>query len=423
MKKSLILYIWMMLQVVCSCASDSAASGIIRDLKEFSVYVGDTKYTGVIDDKAKEVRIGGISYPYVISKVEWKLGEGVVMNTPDPASFMNNWKKEMSFSIRIASGEDVTYKVILNDYKDISLQKYKSVGYVLAGHYKWKREKVKWDYLTHLVILGVNVDKNAELAQGAVAECIEQAVEDAHNHGVKIMVSITRSEGLVAVAKDAALRTKLVNNLLRYAEEHQLDGWDIDYECDSKNEFKNILELSKEMYTKKGSLLYTSAVWAKEYYMNMYTDQWHRYFDWLNVMAYDFGGWGPDGKLEGQHSSYDDTVQGINVWMNKLKAPAEKLILGVPFYGFTWDNLPGEEGNTHYISYADIMKTYPEAIDDDQVGRTYYNGRATIKRKCEFMKGMGLSGIMIWHIFYDSDDENFSLLKVVNDELNKKINL
>lgn len=55
--------------------------------------------------------------------------------------------------------------------------------------------------------------------------------------------------------------------------------------------------------------------------------------------------------------------------------------------------------------------------DEDNFGRTWYNGRNTIRKKCQLAKEEDLSGIMIWDLRYDDDRPEFSLLDVIADEL------
>ena len=50
-------------------------------------------------------------------------------------------------------------------------------------------------------------------------------------------------------------------------------------------------------------------------------------------MAYDFTGpWNPTNS--GQHSSYNNSVQSIEFWINSVGISGTKLTLGVPFYGY-----------------------------------------------------------------------------------------
>ena len=53
-------------------------------------------------------------------------------------------------------------------------------------------------------------------------------------------------------------------------------------------------------------------------------------------MVYDYTGpWNPSA---GQHSSYNHAKRGINFWKNKAEINPYKLTLGVPFYGYDFQN-------------------------------------------------------------------------------------
>lgn len=89
---------------------------------------------------------------------------------------------------------------------------------------------------------------------------------------------------------------------------------------------------------------------------------------------------------------------------------SEKLILGVPFYGYNFDN----QSNIFGFSYATMVNINILYADIDQVGKAYFNGRPTIERKVEF-SSKNTGGIMIWELAQDRFDE-FSLLSAIHNK-------
>lgn len=151
----------------------------------------------------------------------------------------------------------------------------------------------------------------------------------------------------------------------------------------------------------KGFLLTTAVGWGNENIPNSV----FKYFDWVNLMAYDLtGNW--DLAHPGQHSPYEYAQQMIGDF-KKRGVKQEQLCLGVPFYGYGFYKSPGS------FNYVDILAKYPDAWQTDQVGDTiYYNGMKTIWKKTKLALAEA-SGIMIWELSNDAAGDK-SLLKVIS---------
>ena len=259
----------------------------------------------------------------------------------------------------------------------------------------------------------INVKSDGSIESASVRSRLREVRETAHQHGVKVLVSMTIAYQAI---QTESTRNKAVNNLLAFVEEHELDGIDIDYELYDKIG-PNLIDFVQALSSKKGrKMLLTCAVapWNPTT-AGGYSKSWHKYFDIINIMAYDLHG----GK-EGQHSSFDSAINSINVWTKQLDAPAYKLTLGLPFYGYTWDEeaFPGMFGEQldYRIILRKYLKMYPEekVWEKDQMGKTYYNGQETIKRKCQATMQYGLGGVMIWQLFHDAYEEEYVKYSLMN---------
>jgi spore germination protein YaaH len=135
-------------------------------------------------------------------------------------------------------------------------------------------------------------------------------------------------------------------------------------------------------------------------------------FDFINVMAYDlcpFWGTAPC-----EHSSIEVMTSEMNYWISDRGVPAEKTVLGVPFYGYRWQ--AGSAGEA--LTAQEIVHTYGASAQSDwfeSAGATIvYNTPATLAQKANLAKSYG--GIMIWELGQDLDGDA-SLLKAIADAL------
>lgn len=167
------------------------------------------------------------------------------------------------------------------------------------------------------------------------------------------------------------------------------------------------------------------------------------YADWYNVMTYDFfGGFDAQGPTA-PHSplnSYDGIPkEGFNsdAAVQKLKAkgvPADKLLLGIGFYGRGWTGVTQQEpGGTatgpapgKYEQGIDDYKTIqPRCPSSGTVGGTAYahcgnewwsfDTPSTIQDKMAYAKEQGLGGAFFWE--FSGDTADGELVSAINSGL------
>ena len=219
---------------------------------------------------------------------------------------------------------------------------------------------------------------------------LKQIVGTAHQHGVKVSISVggwgwdAQFEELAAAPET---RTAFVQNLKAFVNEYQLDGVDLDWEYpDPRLSSQNFLALTQELRTAMPDKLLTTAVvsYGDEHGIGVPSESFE-YFDFVNVMTYD----GPD------HGTMEQFERGLAYWSER-GLPAEQIVLGVPFYGDP--DLP----------YYKIVQEDPNAAQEDSFdyyGTAYhYNGIPTIQTKTRIaMEKAG--GIMFWALDHDAQGE------------------
>lgn len=406
---------------ICLCLSIEvkANDNITNYLESFIIDYDNKTIIGDIDNKKLTIVLRNVEYTSQINSVKYKLSNGCYI-IDKPKDWLNNWRKDEILTIINSQGIKKNYKVILPDFIRQNKNDY-VIGYIPMDYFNFENNisNIKWKVLTHINLAFVYVKSNGELNDIIIRDKINNIIRLAHKNGVKVLFSLRSDENgdFYNAIKNEFFRNKLVDNIINYADKYNFDGFDIDYEVYDKvcPELVSFVQL---LYNrKKRKLIQTCAVanWnpIKE---GGYTNKWHKYFDIINIMTYDYTGtW----SSEGQHSPFDKVVNSINMWIKELDAPNYKITMGLPFYGYTWDKKYFKSTPTS-LSYDQIIKTYSnENVHiKDQVGRTYYNGKTTIRRKCLKAKEMGLAGVMIWQILHDSKDDNYSLMNTIDEVFN-----
>lgn len=288
------------------------------------------------------------------------------------------------------------------------------VGYLSTDNFS-KMTSIQFCKLTHLNIAFANPDKNGNLIFTGDIDGLIKYVKSVNPN---ILISISLAGGVISEEQASNWswlidkpenRPVLIQNIVNFVEQHQLDGVDVDLEWDAVTSGYSgfVLELKKSLETRKK--LMTAALPNNTRFENISNVALNA-FDFINVMAYDSTGpWTPNNP--GQHSSFDFAKNGIDFWHKQQNVPSEKLTLGVPFYGYNFTYSTNVTSST----YGQIVEAGKQFAEIDELGKIYYNGRPTISKKVEYA-AQNTGGIMIWELAQDSFDE-YSLLEVIHKKL------
>jgi len=288
-------------------------------------------------------------------------------------------------------------------------EKFRVVGYV-RGEAAEMTDQIQFKKITHLNIAFINPDSTSRFTE---VKGIRAIVTKAHRNGVKVLMAIAGGNApryyraLIAPAN----RTLFIANLIKYMNNHDFDGIDVDIEGELiTNDYEGfVIQLAAAMT--HGKLL-TAAVATP--YGPFLTAASLAQFDFINVMSYDkTGPWRP--QVSGQHSPLSMAISDLDYWQNERKIPKQKLNLGVPFYGYSFG--PSGAGS---MPYKEIIVTYPGARDKDELstadgGMLYYNGIATIKAKTKLALEQS-GGMMIWQLLQDASGSD-SLLELMHRDI------
>lgn len=289
---------------------------------------------------------------------------------------------------------------------------FKVVGYLGGGNFG-KLDSIELKKLTYLNLAFANPDKDGKLVMDDGAD-VTIGTKKGHEANLKVFISLGGGGRPDTVIWKSILKRKnrssFIRNIVRYVEENNLDGVDVDIEGNlfpyiGKTYGPFVVELRKALHSiGKGISCALGAMDLNE----VVTQEALEAYDFINIMVYDKTGiWRPNDI--GPHSPFSYAEEAIQYYTVDRKIPPARLTLGVPFYGF--DFTPP----ARYIDFSEIIKDDPANAYRDSTGMRYYNGIPMIVKKTELAKKT-LGGVMIWELASDTQGD-LSLLRALDQTL------
>ena len=142
---------------------------------------------------------------------------------------------------------------------------------------------------------------------------------------------------------------------------YNVDGIDVDLEGSDIDEHYEafVVELAKALRA-RGKLI-TSAIAV--FYKDALTDTALAQYDFVNIMSYDHTGpWRPE--KPGPHSTFEHATAALEYFGTERKIPRDKMVLGVPFYGYGFG--PELTSPAVTMTYLQITSTFPGSELADQ---------------------------------------------------------
>ena len=312
---------------------------------------------------------------------------------------------------------------------------------LFIGYYpdwgKWHKpaytvDKVPYNKLTHVLWSFITPNTDGSLRGDAADDpsALDEMVKLAHAAGTKVIVSLGgggQSDNFVPVASNDALRQKFIANLVKYVADHNLDGLDMDWEWEYNPvpeadtiAYSKLLTELREALPKDKSL--SAALPCSPYYGKYFTAEvLVKNLDWLGFMTYDItGDWDEKAMFDSPlypHDGYTtwSWLETFEYW-SKRGVPAEKMVFGIPAFGFEFEGATGpgsnfNKGKTKSLSYAQIIKNTHWEIHFDSVSvepyavsensYTTYEDPHSAAIKTRWVKENGYAGIMVWEVSHD----------------------
>ncbi|MBS1820546.1 MAG: glycoside hydrolase family 18 protein [Acidobacteria bacterium] len=335
----------------------------------------------------------------------------------------------------------------------VAAERKEIIGYVFPQDRVLAPAEVAGNKLTRINYAFANI-KGGEIVPGFSHDEENFAILNAlkrDNPSLKVLVSVggwTWSSGFSDAALTRQSRTRFIESAVRFVERYKLDGLDIDWEYpgqvgngnvfrpEDKHNFTLLLAELRQRFDREQprlhrKLLTSIATGASAKFLdNTEMDKVQHYVDSINLMTYDFYVGGPaTGHDAPLFRNAADPKRGSADGVVKLYLQAgvspRKIVLGVPFYGRSWGEVPdvnhglfqpGKAAKGVHFSYPqlpDLLATGFSRYWDAEAGVPYlynpetkvfvtYEDPQSLAGKCQYVTEQGLGGMMFWEYFNDT---------------------
>lgn len=265
----------------------------------------------------------------------------------------------------------------------------------------------------HVMVFSVTPDENGQIDSSHIDDLtLKDLIQRAHRLGVKVGLSVGgygMSESFIAVASTPTARETFAQKVVEFAKVRNMDGIDLDWEYPDTTlgenlHYRDLIGAVRRASQPLGLSLSINVHRVSSHFANLNPDS----VDWIQIMSYDQSKGIRNGMAsKGENGNYQESLEQLDFWHQKIGFPKNKIVLGMPAYGVTL-----KDGSPIYtLSYEQLPWTDPSADSAKFEDRMYYlNGPLSVSKKVQFLKSQGYKGYMFWEISQDKSD-SFSLFQ------------
>lgn len=330
---------------------------------------------------------------------------------------------------------------------------------LLVGYYTgWSAysgytpDKVPADKLTHLHYAFAEIGSDNRIALTDRAQDLKnfeglRALKKI-NPQLKTLISVGGWDGSARfsdAAADEKSRTAFAESCVSFIVEHGFDGVDLDWEYpvsggkagnrerpQDRENLTLLLKTLREKLDRQGEkdgqtyLLTMAAGVSSDYLKKIQPQQAAEYTDYIFLMAYDLHGpWDRyadlnaplDRPLENSPQYKLSVKEGLENWL-AAGVKAEKLVLGMPFYGYVYEGaskLYDTYRSAKSVSFDQVKRDYlkegsllrhPEGKVPYLIGPNFllsYEDEASVTEKAKLAKEQKLAGVGVWALAQDRE--------------------
>lgn len=446
------------------------SSGITKSIMVYAKWteVEITDYSNLLDEYVPDIVKEDLELP---KKVEGNSAVKLIWSTDAPYTIsyegvVNQPREDKKVTVNL--------EVLENGYssyysKEVTVQAIEfgklRKGRVVFGYYATYNFKGYTEAQLECDVINISfayVNKDYTLDMSSVTPKIDGYLK-ARKSGVRVVLSVQgygdSSLNFSNAAKTEEGRLKLAQSMVNTVEEYNLDGIDLDWEYpgwftpnDKHAEAKNFTLLVKQIYdllkAKDSDYLLTAALpGGAEGFKRYDLKDVSEYLDFIHLMTYDLEA---SSKVYhhtalytnlGKGTATDASVDGSVALFTLRGVPAEKIVIGIAFYGkytkastSTNGGLGSDSATGVYttLTFSKIWSTYfnddgttvsgVKYYFDEICGVPYlydavtgnfvtYENEDSIALKCRYAKDNDLGGVMIWEL---GEDSTGKLMDAVN---------
>ena len=363
----------------------------------------------------------------------------------------------------IVIAEEGKYSKIRTENGKIGYVKSNKLANVVVTRQEIEEEKqidgkinLVWDYYSQVAsapnregttIDGINVvspaffhlNSNGKLEEN-VGESGQAYITWAHNNGYKVWAMVQNAgSGMMNVTSNIMNsydnRQELIESIVNYCIEYNLDGINIDFENMKK---EDVDLFSRFIIELEPRLKEIGAVLSVDVTAPDGADTWSLCFDrhvlgdvadYLIFMAYDQ--YGASSDKAGTTAGYNWVELNLQKFLQTYEVDSDKLILGIPLYTRLWTedsngNLEGQEpipmNEINEVIPADVQRTWDDElkqyyVEYEQNGLKYkmwIEDHESLQAKLSLVEQYKLGGVAAWEKGMENDD-TFSM---INEKVN-----
>lgn len=346
---------------------------------------------------------------------------------------------------------EISPKITASVSENVAIKK-ETIGFLPSWSVA-NKSKVYPDKLSQIIYFGLSINSDGSIIKYNEdklpvlewtyfnSEYFKEIRQEASRSGTKILLSIKSfdNETIDNVISNRGAANRLAKELGALIVEYDLDGINIDFEYFTDTTFptsKYLAKFLKELSDKLKqvspdniiSIDVNATVVIKDKAYNM--TEIAKSVDQIILMAYDYrqqgsSRAGPSAPIIGElnEHSISESVESLSG-----RVPNNKLILGLPFYGFEWQTytkahksttVPGSGALATYkrvkkllMENKNVNKSWDEVSQSPWLTYTqygaikqiYFEDIRSITEKIKFAKNKKLGGIAIWALGYDGGD-------------------
>jgi len=329
------------------------------------------------------------------------------------------------------------FRVELKEKKGLTYKYYGFLPYwVSTSTYS----NFRFELLTHIAYFSVAINTDGSLGAIPNSSNFTDIMNLAHPRGVRVHMTFTLfgSTSVSSFLNNPTARLNAINNISQFISNYNLDGVNIDFEYvtstvrDSFSKFINDLYYELKNHPEGRKELYIAIPPVPSWYPGYDYSYLASHSDGLFIMAYDYhyAGDNDAGPIAPTINSSFWGYYAVNTSISDILgtgAPSDKLILGIPYYGYDWPTESSSMGSAtrgsgsavvfynakaNSSSYGRLWDNYSLTpwytyyVSGDGWHQCWYEDSVSMGSKLDLMINNGLQGAGCWALGYDDGEDD-----------------